>query len=169
MNDKVKPTPPIMINAETAWMPNRRTAGRPIQSSMKDTTKMRSIETTIHTLPDASPFGNTGFDGWVIANTLAARMRLITTLPMTANPPVWGVGMACNVRSLGCASIERNDFGEQRRFVSHQADTKAMIPGRKTVMIDISNATLLLDVSQSRSGLKRFCCLFGKLYDSFLH
>jgi hypothetical protein len=68
---------------------------------MKETTKMRTIETTIQTLPDATPFGKTGFEGWVIANTLAARMRLITTLPMTANPPVWGVGMECIVRSLG--------------------------------------------------------------------
>jgi hypothetical protein len=63
MEDTVNPTPPIMIQAELAWTPNRRTAGSPRQSSMKDTTKMRSIEMTIHTLPDAIPFGNTGFAG----------------------------------------------------------------------------------------------------------
>ena len=98
---------------------------------------MRSIDATIQTLPEAIPLGNTGFEDWIIANRLAARMRLIITLPTTANPPVWGVGLACNVRSFGCARIERNDFGEHKLFVSHQEDTKAKTAGRTSIIMCI--------------------------------
>jgi hypothetical protein len=101
MEEKVKPTPQTMIRDETAWTPKRRLAGNPIQSSTKDTAKMRSMERTIQTLPESIPFGNKGLDGSIIASTLAAARRLITTLAMMANPPVCGVGMECNVRSLG--------------------------------------------------------------------
>ncbi|MFY4729439.1 hypothetical protein [Nitrospira sp. BLG_2] len=36
-----------------------------------------------------------------------------------------------------------NDFGEHNRFVSHQADTKAKIPGKATIMIDIPTRYLI--------------------------
>ena len=39
--------------------------------------------------------------------------------------------------------MERNDFGEHNRFVSHQADTKAKMPGKTTIMIDIPTDTLI--------------------------
>lgn len=45
--------------------------------------------------------------------------------------------MECNVRSLGRDSIDKNDFGEHKRSVSHQATTKAKIPGMETIMIDM--------------------------------
>jgi hypothetical protein len=104
---------------------------------MKDTTKMRSMEATIQTLCDARPFGNIGFDGCAMARTLAAATRATTTLEMMANPPVCGVGMECNVRSLGRDSIDKNDFGEHKQLVSHQATTKAKVPGKTTMMTDM--------------------------------
>ena len=52
---------------------------------------------------------------------------------MTANPPVWGVGVECNVRSFGWANIERNDFAEHKLLVINQADTKANRAGNMTI------------------------------------
>jgi hypothetical protein len=33
--------------------------------------------------------------------------------------------------------MERNDFGEHKLLVSHQANTKAKIPEKATIMLDI--------------------------------
>lgn len=43
--------------------------------------------------------------------------------------------MACKVRSLGWARIDRKDFGEQSRFVIHHATTNVTRAGKAINMI----------------------------------
>jgi hypothetical protein len=100
---------------------------------MNDTTKMSNMESMIQTLPDAIPFGNKALEGSMIANTVAVTMRLITTLATIASPPVCGVGVECSVLSFGWANIERNDLGEHKLLVIHEADTKANKAANMTI------------------------------------
>lgn len=66
--------------------------------------------------------------------------------------------------------MERNDVGEHKRLVSHQADRNAKNPGKATIMIDISTPLPLvrrLPAPQLFRRTEGHWCSVDKLYDSF--